>query len=102
MGNTLATLSFGIALKQFANLEEQHDENGLRKLRLSTGQKADEQGSDGGNRHQEMFVESLAVNESLSRLFQRIVTNQQIGYQIDQQQLPGRQFESVFYPNGNA
>ena len=73
VGNALAALAFGIALKEFANLEEQHHEDGLGELGLCPREEADAEGTDGGNRHQEVLIEGIAVGDSLSSLFQRVV-----------------------------
>ena len=73
VSNTLAALSLGVALEELTNLEEQHDEHRLGELRLSAGQEPDAEGTDGGHRHQEVFVESIAVSHTLSGLLQRLV-----------------------------
>ena len=49
VGNALTALSLGIALEQLSHLEEQHDEDSLRKLRLGTRQETDAEGTDGGH-----------------------------------------------------
>ena len=74
MTDTAAALTLSITLKEFANLEEQHDENGLRKLSFGTWQEADTEGADGGNRHEEMLIEGIAVSNTLDSLLQRVVT----------------------------
>ena len=74
MRNTLTTATFGIALKQFTHLEEQHDEHGLRELRLGSWQEPDAQRPDGGDGHQEVFVQCLAVQQSFGCFLQRVVT----------------------------
>ena len=71
--NAPSALPLGIALEELAYLEEEHDEDRLWKLRLSTRQKADGEGSDGGYRHQEVFVEGVAMSHTLGRLLQRLV-----------------------------
>ena len=73
VGNAVATLALGVALKEFANLEEQHDEDGLRELGLSTRQEADAEGTDGGHRHEEMFVEHVALGNAFPCLVQRLM-----------------------------
>ena len=75
VGNTLAALSFGIALEQFSYLEKQHDEDCLREFVLRTRQETDAQRSQCGNSHQEVFVEGLALHQSLCSFLQRIPTH---------------------------
>ena len=96
MGNAATTLSLGVALEEFANLEEQHDEDGFGELCLGTWQETYGKGADGGYRHQEMFVEGIAVHQSFDGFLQRFVTYQQVRNEIDQQQLPRRQCPLMF------
>ena len=84
MGNTLTALPFGIALEEFTHLEEQHDEDSLGKLCLGTRKETNAEGTDGGYRHQEMLVESIAVHDTLCCFHQRLVTYQQVRYEIDE------------------
>ena len=84
------TLSLSIAFKEFTHLEEKHDENSLSKLSLLARKETDAQGSYGGNGHQEMFIEHIAMSNTLGSLAQGVVTYQQIGNKINQEQLPGR------------
>ena len=86
VGNAVTALTFGIALEEFANLEEQHDEDGLRIFCLGTRQETDAQGSDGSYRHEEMFVEHVALRDAFPCFVQCLVTYQQIRYKINQQQ----------------
>ena len=74
MADTAATLPLSIALEEFANLEEQHDEDGLRKLCFGSRQEADTKSTDGGDRHEEMLIEGIAVSNTLDSLLQRVVT----------------------------
>jgi hypothetical protein len=98
VGYALTAFPFGIALEQLANLKEQHDEDRLDKLSLGTGQKADEQCADSGHRHKEVLIEGFAMQQSFGCLLQRLMSDEQIGYKIDQQQLPSSQDESLLYP----
>ena len=74
MRNTLTTLPFSITLKEFAHLEEEHYKDCLRKLRLSSWQEADAEGADGSDGHEEMFVEGVAVGDTLPGLVKRLMT----------------------------
>ena len=73
--DAVAALPFGIAFKQFAHLEEQHDEHRLRKLCLSSWQEADAQRADGGDSHQEVLVEHVSLGDALPGLPERFVPN---------------------------
>ena len=75
MGNALSALPLGIALKEFAHLEEEHHEDGLGELGLGTGEETDQEGTDGGHRHEEMLVEGITVGDTLPRLVKRLVTD---------------------------
>ena len=101
MGNAVTALVFCIALKQLANLKEQHDEDCLGKLRLCTRKKTNAKGSDGGYRHQEMLVKGVAMSYTLSSFLQGVVTYHQIRYKINEQQLPRGQVEMVFNENSS-
>ncbi len=70
----LAALAFSIAFEKLADLEKQHDEHRLWKLRLSPREETDAKCPDGGNRHEEMFVEGLAMRQALGGLLQRVET----------------------------
>ena len=99
--NTLTALPFGITFKEFANLEEQHDKDCLGKLGFCTRYKTNTECSDSGNRHQKMFVEGLAMGYSFCGFFERVVTDDEIGHEIDEQKLPGRKCETLLNNNGN-
>ena len=86
--NAFAALALGIALKQLADLEKQHDKDRLRKLCLGTRQKPDTKCPDGRYRHQEMLVERLAMSQTFGSLLERIETDEKIRNQINKQQLP--------------
>jgi hypothetical protein len=47
-----------------------------------------------------MLVEGIAVGQALSGFVQCVVANEQVGYEVDEEQLPGGQRELVFYPGG--
>ena len=101
MGNAVTALVFCIALKQFANLKEQHDKDCLGKLCFCTRKKTDAKGSDGSYRHQEMLVKGVAMSHALGSFLQGVVTYHQIRYKINQQQLPCGQVEMVFNENSS-
>ena len=73
MGNALTTLPLGIALKEFAHLEEEHHEDGFRILCLCPWQEAYQQRTDGGDGHEEVLVEGIAVSDALPCFAQRLV-----------------------------
>ena len=73
VGNAVAALPLGITLKEFANLKEQHDEDGLWELRLGTWQETDAKRTDSGDGHQEVLVEHIALGDAFPRLMQCFV-----------------------------
>ena len=73
MGNAVAALALGVALEEFTYLEEEHHEHCFGELRLGTRQEADAEGTDGGDRHKEMFIKGIALQDTLPRLVQRFV-----------------------------
>ena len=97
MGNTGFASSFSIALKEFANLKKQHDEDRFRKFCFCTWKESDAEGSECGHRHEEMFVEGVAVGYTLSGFLQRVIAYNNIRYKINQQQLPCRQLIVFLY-----
>ena len=99
MGNAFTALSFGIALEQLAYLEEEHHKDRLRKFGFRPRQEPDAERTDGGYRHQEMLVESLTLGQSLDGFLQCVVTNQEVGDEVDHEQLPLGQVQSLFDSN---
>ena len=91
VGDTLTALSLGIALEEFTDLEEEHDEDRLRELCLCSGQETDAECTDGGNGHEEVLVKGFPMHHTLYCLFQCVMSDEQVGDKIYQQQLPGRQ-----------
>jgi len=91
VSDAVATLAFSIPLEELTHLEEEHYEDSLRKLGFSTRQESDTEGSDGGYRHEKMLIEGISVEQTLNGLLQRVVPDEQIGDEINQQQLPLRQ-----------
>ena len=98
MGDTVAALSFGITLEEFAHLEEQHHKHSLGKLRLGARQEADAERADGGYGHEKMLVEGIAMHHALGSLAQCVVADKEIRNQIEQQQLPRRQLVVLLNP----
>jgi len=43
----------------------------------------------------------LAMGYSFCGFFERVVTNDEIGHEIDEQKLPGRKCETLLNNNGN-
>ena len=97
MRNTLATLPFGIALKEFAHLEEEHHKDCLGKLCLCTWQEADAQSAYRSYGHQEMLIEGVALQQPFSSLLQRACSYDEIRDEIDQQQLPRGECRCLLY-----
>ena len=102
MGNAIAAAALGVALKELAHLEEKHHKDRLGKLGVGAGHEPDGEGTDGGDCHQKIFVEHAAMHYPLGSLAQRRRAHEQIGNQIDQQQLPGGQRQRMLYPRCNG
>ena len=100
VGYTLTALPLSVALEEFANLKEEHHEYCLGILGLCAGKKAYAQGTNGGDGHQEVFIEHVAADDTLGRLPQSVVADEQVGHQVDQQQLPGGQVTSLLDHDG--
>ena len=76
MGDTVAGLTLGVALEELADLEEEHHEDRFRILGLGFGEETDTEGTDGGDGHEEVLVEGIAVGDALPSLVQRLVAYQ--------------------------
>ena len=98
MGNAVAAAALGVALKELAHLEEEHHKDRLGKLGVGAGHEPDGEGTDGGDCHQKVFIEHASMHYALGCLAQRRRAHEQIGNQIDQQQLPGGQRQRMLYP----
>ena len=83
MGDTLATFAFGVTFKKLTDLEKQHDEDRFGELGFGPWQETNAKCSNGGNRHEEMFVESLAMSQSLGSFLQCVEADEQIRNQIN-------------------
>ena len=79
-----SALPLGIIFKEFAHLKEQHHEHGLGHFGLAAGQKTDEQGTERGHTHEQIFIKGFALNNALPRFGECFVTSEQIGRQIDE------------------
>ena len=76
-GDGLPGLTHGIVLEQLAHLVEQHDEHGFGVFRCG-------EGTHGGQGHQEVFVEHLAVFDVADGLVQHIPADDGVGRQVAQ------------------
>ena len=85
MGDTLATFAFGVTFKELTYLEKQHDEDRLGELCFGTWQETNAKCPNGGNRHEEMFVESLAMCQSLGGFLQCVEADEQVRNQINKE-----------------
>ncbi len=88
MGNAGAAPSFGIAFKEFAYLEEKHDEHGFGKLRVGSGEETDAECAHGGDGHEEVFVEHVAVYDTFPRFSECFAADNEVRHEIEQQELP--------------
>ena len=87
VGDTVATLALSIALEELAYLEKEHDKHSLRELSLGSRQETYEQGTNGGHRHEEMLIESIAMTQALDGLLECVVTNEEVRNHVDEQQV---------------
>ena len=71
-GNGMAGPVYSQVLEPFANLVEQHDGNRFRIF-------ADAKGSDGGNAHEEMFIENPAMGDIAQCLPENVIAQDKIG-----------------------
>ena len=91
VGNALSALPLGIAFEQLAHLEEEHHEDRLGELRLGSWHETDGECTDGGHRHEKVLVQRFAVQQTFRGFLQRLESYQQVGHEIDEEQLPGGQ-----------
>jgi hypothetical protein len=90
------------AFEEFSYLEEKHYEYGLGEGCPSTGKEADEKGTEGGDGHQEMLVEGVAVCDAFGCFTKGFVSDKEIWNKIDQEQLPGREVALFLYEYCNS
>ncbi|MCI5707731.1 MAG: hypothetical protein MR298_10520 [Odoribacter sp.] len=65
-------------------MKEQHDEYGFGKFRRCVRQEADAECAEGGDGHQKVFVEHIAMQDTFTRFFQGVMSDKQVGNKIDQ------------------
>ena len=92
--DVLPALAHGVALEQLAHLIEQHHGDGLVVVAalFIDGQR---ERAHRGHSHQEVFVEHPAVGNALPGLFQNVVSDDQIGDQIQPQPQPPGDGEEI-------
>ena len=100
LGNGTLTVALCNSFKQLADLEEQHNENRLGKLLLSSRHKADQKCSDCRNAHQEIFIKNLSLTDMLHGFLQNIEACCRIRDQENQKLLPhGKLREDLGHKN---
>ena len=85
-GDAAAAFAHRVALEQLAHLIEQHDGHAFAVFAAGHG-------AYGGNGHQKVFVEYLAVFDAQNRLFKHVMADDKIGHQPQRQLQKPRQFE---------
>ena len=95
--DAVTALALGIALEELSHLEEEHHEDSLGKFRFGSGHEANAERAQRGHRHQEVLIERLAPPDAFPRLAQRLSAYQQVGHQVDQEQLPRLQATILLY-----
>ena len=88
MSNAVTALALGVGFEKLTDLEKKHDENRFRKLCLCPWEEANTKRADGGNRHEEMFVEGFSMCQTLGGFLECVESDEQVGYQIDEEHLP--------------
>ena len=89
--NRFAALSFGIAFKEFADLEEEHHEDGFGELCLGTWEESDAESAQCRDGHEEVFVKWFAFHHAFDGFLDGVKSHYEVGDKIDEQQLPGGQ-----------
>ena len=89
--------ALGGSLKELAQLEEEHDEDRLGELRLGSRQEAYAECADGGDAHEEVLVEELAMSHSLDRLAEYVVPYNKVWHEVDQEELPHWERRGALY-----
>ena len=75
-----------IGLEPFAHLIEQHNCNGLQIITVFVDSQS--QSADSCHRHQEVLIKDLTVADTFECLFQNVIANNEIVYQIKRQSYP--------------
>ena len=92
-GDVFPALTHRVALEQLADLVEQHNGGGFPVL--LQGQRA-----HGGNGHEEVFVEDLALYHAQEGFAQHVVADDQVGDKIQRQLcVPGQGHKGAEHPN---
>ena len=92
-GDVFPALAHRVALEQLADLVEQHNGGGLPVL--LQGQRA-----HGGDGHEEVLVEDLALHHAQEGLAQHVIADDQIGNEIQRQLcVPGQGHKGAEHPN---
>ena len=100
MSDAVTAFTLGIAFEELADLEEKHHEDRLGELCLCTRQEANAECTDGCHRHEEMLVEGIAVGHALYGFVKCFVSDEQIGYEINKEQLPCGQLAVLLDDDG--
>ena len=90
----LPAFSDSVALEELADLVEKHHGHGL--VKIPGFQQADGQGAEGGDSHQEVFIEHLPVQDPPERFPQDVIPNDSVGNQV--QQHPGKALQQAAFP----
>ena len=96
-----AAVSFGLFLKPFSHLEEQHHKDGLRELGLRSGHEADAQRAQRGDAHEEVFAQGFAFDEPFGRFLEGVPAHYQVGDEVQQKVLPGGPVGLFFDDDGH-
>ena len=80
-GDRLARLVGRVAFEQLAYLVEEHDRRAFGHMGLSFGKEDQSEGAECGNRHEQILVEGLSVDDAVPGFGEHVVAGQQVGHQ---------------------
>ena len=87
LADVTAAFADGIALEPLAHLIEEHDRDGLRVI-SALRVKSERNRAHSRDSHQEALVEHLAVLDSLRRLYQNVVPDDEIRHEVERKTRP--------------
>ena len=80
-GDRAARPVHGVVLEQLAYLVEEHDGGAFGHVRLAFGEKDKGKRADGGDSHEQVLVEGLAVHDAVPGTREHVVAGDEIGHE---------------------
>ncbi len=81
LGDRAARPVHGVVLEQLAYLVKEHDGGTLGHVRLAFGKKDEGKRADGGDGHEQVLVEGLAVHDAVPGAREHIVAGNEVGHE---------------------